>query len=170
MGSIGRIDSFENINDIEWHVLFTLNVMSGVRFTKLVLPYMKMAQWGRLIFIASEKAMDPGVNMSPYAMSKAAILSIAKSLANEVGKEGITVNSISPGVIATPAWDKEAQKNHLSREDYASQFCRNVFGNQPMGQPKDVASFVCYLCSEQARWMTGSNFRIDGGSVKTLQL
>lgn len=170
VGDIGNINSFENISTDEWHNLFKLNVMSGVNFTKDILPYMKKTCWGRIIFISSEKAIEPGVNMSHYAMSKAAILSIAKSLANEVGKDGITVNSISPGVVVTPAWDKGAKENNLNREEYASKFCRNVLPGQPIGKPEDVALLVCYLCSESARWITGSNFRIDGGSIKNIQL
>lgn len=170
VGSIGRIDSFDNISSDEWYSLFKLNVMSGINFTKFILPHMRKSQWGRIIFISSEKAIEPGTNMSHYAMSKAAILSIAKSLANEVGKDGITVNSVTPGVIVTPAWDQDAKKNNLNREEYASKFCHNVLTGQSIGQPEDVALLVCYLCSESARWITGSNFRVDGGSVKSMQL
>ena len=169
VGHIGNINSFENISTDEWHNLFKLNVMSGVIFTKAILPHMKKIDWGRIIFMSSERAVEPGVNMSPYAMSKAAILSIAKSLANEVGKNNITVNSITPGVIVTPAWDIDAKKNNLTREKHAAQFCPTVLTEQPIGKPEDVASLVCYLCSESARWITGSNFRVDGGSIKSTQ-
>lgn len=169
VGSIGNINSFDNINTSEWHNIFKLNVMSGVNFTKALLPHMRKISWGRIIFISSEKGVEPGINMSHYAMSKAAIISISKSLANEVGKDGITVNSISPGVIMTPAWDNGAYENNLSREEYASNFCHNVFTGQSLGKPEDVAFLVCYLCSESARWITGSNIRVDGGSIKSAQ-
>lgn len=170
VGHIGRVDAFEEIKTQEWHDLFNLNVMSGVHFTKAVLPHMRKALRGKIIFISSEKGIEPGVCMSHYSMTKAAILSLAKSLANEVGKDGITVNSISPGVIVTPSWDENAKNNNLTTEEYASKFCRNVFKGQPIGKPEDVAGLVCYLCSESARWITGSNFRIDGGSVQSMQL
>lgn len=170
VGGIGQIHAFEEISTHEWHDLFNLNVMSGVHFTQAVLPYMKKAHWGKIIFLSSEKGIEPGVFMSHYSMTKAAILSLAKSLANELGKDGITVNSISPGVIVTPSWDGDAKKNNLSTEDYAAKFCRNVLEGQPIGKPEDVAELVCFLCSESARWITGSNIRIDGGSVPSLQL
>ena len=166
VGRIGNLQAFERISPAEWYDLFTLNVMSGVHFSQATLPQMRKNRWGRIIFMASEKASEPGVHMSHYAMTKAAMVSIAKSLANEVGQDGITVNSISPGVILTPSWDSVASHSGQNREDYAAQFCRNVLPGQALGQPEDVATLVGYLCSEAARWITGSNFRVDGGSIK----
>ncbi len=168
VGKIGCINTFEDISAKQWHELFSLNVMIGVNFTRAILPQMRKNHWGRIIFISSEKAIEPGMYMPHYAMTKAALLSISKSLANELGKDGITVNSISPGVILTPSWDEDAKKSNLTREAYAAQFCHNVLPGQPLGNPRDVANLVCYLCSEQARWITGSNFRIDGGSISSV--
>ncbi|MCH9756336.1 MAG: SDR family oxidoreductase [Gammaproteobacteria bacterium] len=169
-GLIGRVDAFENINSDEWEHLFKLNVMGSVHLTKHILPSMKSNQWGRLLFLSSEKGIDPGSHMSHYAMTKAALLSITKSLANELGQYGITANSISPGVIVTPAWDEGAKAQGLTREAFAAQFCRNILQEHSLGQPEDVASLACYLCSDEARWITGSNIRVDGGSVQSLAL
>jgi NAD(P)-dependent dehydrogenase (short-subunit alcohol dehydrogenase family) len=170
VGQIGRLDAFENFNHDEWLSLFQLNVMSAVCFSQKVLSSMKRNKWGRICYISSEKAIEPGKGMAPYAMTKTALLSLAKSLANELGEYGITVNSITPGVIVTPAWDINAALQKLEREVFARQYCRNVFNTELLGQPTDVASLVCYLCSEYARWITGSNIRIDGGSVNSLAL
>jgi NAD(P)-dependent dehydrogenase (short-subunit alcohol dehydrogenase family) len=170
VGGIGRVAQFEEIHAKEWYEVFDLNVMSGVNFTKFALPVMKKKQWGRVVFVSSEKATEPGTCMSHYALSKAALLSLAKSLANEVGKEGITVNSVSPGVIVTPAWDESARQMGLSREECAAKFNRSVLTDAAFGKPEDVASLVCYLCSEAAHWVTGSNFRVDGGSLKNIQM
>ncbi|MDF1646624.1 MAG: SDR family NAD(P)-dependent oxidoreductase [Legionellaceae bacterium] len=169
-GLIGRVDAFENIGSDEWHDLFQLNIMGGVNLTKYVLPSMKSNQWGRLLFLSSEKSIEPGTHMSHYAMTKAALLSITKSLANELGPFNVTSNSISPGVILTPAWDKAAKHANTSREAFAAQYCRNVLQEKNLGQPEDVASLACYLCSDEARWITGSNIRVDGGSVQSLAL
>jgi 3-oxoacyl-[acyl-carrier protein] reductase len=170
VGSIGRIASFEQLNNEDWQDLFELNVMSGVLFTKKLLPAMKLNSSGRIIFLSSEKAVEPGVFMSHYSMTKAAVLSIAKSLANELGKYGITVNCVSPGVIPTPSWDLAAVQSGMTREAYAAQFCRNVFGAGQLGGAEDVAALVTFLCSEHARWITGSNLRIDGGSVQSINI
>lgn len=170
VGHIGRFDAFENFNTSDWQALFQLNVMSGVYFSQKVLSSMKRHQWGRILFISSEKAIEPGKGMTPYAMTKTAQLSLVKSLANELGEYRITVNSVSPGVIVTPAWDKNATEANLSREAFAKQYCRNVFKSEKLGQPKDVASLICYLCSEYGQWITGSNIRIDGGSVNSIAL
>lgn len=171
VGNIGKLSNFENFSSDEWLHLFKLNVMSGVILTKLVTPSMRDYQKGRVLFIASEKAIEPGFYLSPYSMTKAAILSVAKSLANELGKDGITVNCISPGVILTPAWDFNAQEMNMTRKDYAAKYCQNVLTNEAhLGMPFDVAMLACFLCSDLARWITGSNFRVDGGSVKSVQM
>lgn len=168
VGHIGRVDAFENFSSVDWHNLFQLNVMSGVSFSQKVLPSMKQNKWGRILFISSEKAIEPGQGMAPYAMTKTAQLSLVKSLASELGEYGITVNSVSPGVIITTAWDKNAAQANLSREAFAKQYCRNVFNTEKLGQPTDVGHLICYLCSEYAQWITGSNIRIDGGSVNSI--
>lgn len=170
VGSVGRVAGFEEIDGHEWRELFDLNVMSGVNFTKFTLPQMKKKQWGRIVFISSEKAIEPGTEMSHYALTKAALLSLTKSLANEVGKDGITVNSVSPGVIAMPAWDDTAKKQGLTREQCAAKYSKSVLTETAFGKPEDVATLVCYLCSEAAHWVTGSNFRVDGGSVQSIQM
>lgn len=169
VGLIGRVAPFEEISDSEWLELFELNVMSVVRLSRAVLPYMKRQQWGRILFISSERAIEPKTLLSHYAMTKAAILSITKSLANEIGKYGITVNSLSPGVILTTAWDENAKAQGKTSEQLATKFCNNVMPEGSLGKPDDVAEMVCFLCSERAGWMTGSNFRVDGGSIESIQ-
>lgn len=168
VGFVGRIVPFMELVDSDWLDLFILNVMSGVRFSKACLPAMQKNKWGRIIFISSEKAIAPGTRMSHYAMTKAAILAVAKSLANEVGVHNITVNSIAPGVILTPSWNDEAMEAGMKVEDYARQFSPDVLTQQPIGKPQDVAALVNFLCSEEARWITGTCMRVDGGSIKSV--
>lgn len=169
VGNIGRLSHFEDYTTDEWFYLFKLNVMSGVLLSKHLVPTMKKNLWGRIVFISSEKATEPGINLTPYAMTKAALLSIAKSLANELGEYNITVNSISPGVIITPAWDENAKAANMSTVDFAAKCCESVLPKMSLGMPLDVANLVSYLCSDHARWITGSNFRVDGGSIKSIQ-
>ncbi len=116
VGSIGRVDNFESFTRNEWINIFNLNVLCGITLINLLIPYMKQNNHGRVIFISSEKATEPGACIAPYAMTRAAILSVAKSLANEVGKDGITVNCVSPGVIVTPAWDADAKKSKFAKK------------------------------------------------------
>lgn len=164
---VARVEEFEaNV----WQRMFHLNVMSGVTLSKALMPTMKANKWGRIIFIASERGTEPKSHVAPYAMSKAAMLSVAKSLANELGRDAITVNCISPGVILTPSWDAAANAAAMSRDAYAQQFSDHVLASDLPGLPEDVASLACYLCSQQARWVTGSNFRVDGGSTKSMQI
>lgn len=168
VGSTERIVSFEELADQEWFDAFEINLMSGVRFTQAALPSMRQQQWGRIVFMSSERAIEPRTEMPHYAMAKAAVLSITKSLANTVGKDNITVNSVSPGVIPTPAFDNGARAAGMTREAFAALYCKNIMSKDAAGHPNDVAAMVCFLCSEQARWLTGSNFRVDGGSIPNI--
>ncbi len=168
VGLTGRLKPVTEVPDEEWLYLFELNVMSGVRFTQAVLPYLQAKKWGRIIFISSERGIEPRTHFAPYAMTKLALLSLTKSFANELGAWGITVNSVVPGVIPTPAFDHDAKIAGLSREAHAAQFCQSVL-EPGKGRPEDVASMVCYLCSEAAHWITGSAMRVDGGAVSNVQ-
>lgn len=170
VGGIKRVSSFQEYKLEEWQEIFNLNVLSAIYLTKAVIPLMQQSRWGRIIFLSSERAIQPGLYLAPYSMTKAALVSLAKSLANEYGKDGITVNSVSPGVILTPAWQEDANNATMPIEEYARQFCENVISKTNLGLPSDVATLICFLCSDLARWITGSNLRVDGGAVKSMQL
>lgn len=170
VGSTGRIVEFSELEEEEWLELFQLNVLSGVHFSRLALPWMQRNQWGRIIFLSSERASQPLTLMPHYSVSKSAILTLAKSLANSYGRDGITVNAVSPGAIPTPAWDKGANAEGLTREMLVDKHCPHVLKEGELGSPEDVASLITFLCSEKARWITGSNFRIDGGVCDSIQL
>lgn len=170
VAGIGRMGAFEEMPAEEWVDLFRLNVMSGVILAKELVAGMKEKKWGRIIFMSSERAIEPKKNLAAYSMTKAGILALAKGMSNELGEFGITVNCISPGVILTPSWDAGAAGANMRREDFAEQYSQHVLPSGKLGMPEDVAALVCYLCSDLARWMTGSNFRVDGGSIKNIQI
>lgn len=170
VGGVGQIGHFDIMSTEEWVDLFKLNVMSGLILTKHLKPMMQKNNWGRVIFLSSERAIEPKKNLAAYSMTKAAILSLAKSLSNELGEYGITVNCISPGVIMTPSWDKGASDANTSSIEFARQHSDHVLSKDKIGLPEDVANLVSFLCSDLARWITGSNFRVDGGSVKNIQI
>lgn len=171
-GGIGRVAEFAELSLEEWSAVYDLNVLSGVRFVKSCLPLMQAQQWGRIVFLASELATEPGTLMPHYAASKAAVLSFSKSLANSIGRYNITVNSIAPGVIPTPSFANSAAAEGMSISDYVAhlnQQGKSVLPKELNGDVGDVANVVAFLCSDEARWVTGSNFRVDGGSVKSIQ-
>ncbi|PHQ81247.1 MAG: short-chain dehydrogenase [Coxiella sp. (in: Bacteria)] len=169
VGGTGRVVGFEESTRDDWMDGFQLNVMSAVGFTQAVLPAMKAQQWGRLIFLSSEVAVKPGMIMAHYCTTKAAISCLTKELANEMGQFNITVNSVAPGVIPTPSWDGGAEAMGVTREEFAATYCQNIMGEGALGHVDDVAAQVCFLCSDHARWITGANHRVDGGSVPFVQ-
>ena len=170
VGGIGqRVVDFEKSSYTDWLDVYRLNVLSAVGFTQAVLPSMKKQKWGRVIFMSSEVAARPWTILPNYAVTKAAIACVAKSLANEVGQYNITVNSIAPGVTPTPSWEKSAVEAGMSTEAFAAQFDQSVMPDGDLGSVEDVAAQVCFLCSDAARWITGSNHRVDGGAVQAVQ-
>lgn len=169
IGFTGRLVTFENLDLTEWESIMRLNIISAVRFTKSVLPVMKQQHWGRIIFVASESAVQPDAEMPHYNLTKAGLLALSKSLANDLGENGITVNSVSPGPTVTPLWEKLAAEKNMPLDEFVKQFAESGARKLPMGRfgkPSDIAPVVAFLCSEQAGWITGSNYRVDGGSVK----
>lgn len=171
VGYPGRFVPFEALEVKEWHDLFNLNVMSGVHFCRAVIPSMKEQSYGRIIFISSESAVQPDAEMPHYNATKAAQLALAKSLANDMGQYGITVNSVLPGPTPTPAWEKMAKEIGISLDDMVSSFetsGKRILPAGRLGRPEDIAGVVAFLASDHASWVTGASWRVDGGSVKAI--
>jgi 3-oxoacyl-[acyl-carrier protein] reductase len=175
-GGIGRFGAFAELTDDEWLAVFQLNVMSAVRASRAAIPHMQRQKWGRIINISSESGTQPDPFMPHYNASKSALNSLTKSLSKAYGRDGILVNTVSPAFIRTPLVDEmlanQAKSRGLSSADEAEKiFVREfrpniVFGRA--GRPDETAGIVVFLASEQASLITGSNYRVDGGSVASL--
>jgi 3-oxoacyl-[acyl-carrier protein] reductase len=175
-GGVGRFGAFAELTDDEWLAVFQLNVMSAVRASRAALPHMQRQKWGRIINISSESGTQPDPFMPHYNASKSALNSLTKSLSKAYGADGILVNTVSPAFIRTPLVDEmlanQAKSRGLSSVDEAERvFVREfrpniVFGRA--GRPEETAGIVVFLASEQASFITGSNYRVDGGSVASL--
>ncbi len=136
---------------------------------------MRQAGWGRVILFGSEDAEQPYVDELPYCAAKAAILNLTKGLSKSYGKQGVLVNTVSPAFIQTPMTDammeKRSKKLGVSFDAAVESFLkeeRSTMVLQRRGQVEEVASLIAYLCSNQASFITGANFRVDGGSVATV--
>jgi 3-oxoacyl-[acyl-carrier protein] reductase len=174
-GGAGAMAAFGELTDDDWLQVFTLNVMSAVRATRAVLPYMQKQKWGRIINISSESGTQPDAFMPHYNASKSALNSLTKSLSKAYALDGILVNTVSPAFIMTPLLadllQKMAKEQGKTAEDATAQFLAT---NRPHieltrpGQSQEVASAVVFLASEQASFITGTNLRVDGGSVASI--
>jgi 3-oxoacyl-[acyl-carrier protein] reductase len=171
-GSVGKMGPFEDIPTEIYSSLYDLNVVSMVRLVKAVLPGMKAKKWGRIINISSENGLQPDPDMTPYNLTKAAILNFSKSLSKSLGAYNILVNSVSPAFIYTPLMADMmkdiAAKQRISPEEALQQFLVNKRPHIELkraGRIEEVGAAIAFLASEQASFITGTNLRVDGGSV-----
>lgn len=173
-GIYGPRDFFETGDDI-WTEFFEVNVMSGVRLSREYLPGMASRQWGRVIFISSESALNIPADMIHYGFTKTANLSVARGLAKRMAGTGVTVNSILPGPTLSEGVAemlKEAsERTGQTLEEVAADFVRE---NRPSSilqraaTTEEVANLVVYTASPLASATTGAALRVDGGVVDTI--
>jgi len=165
---------FAEIPDADWRRLFEVNVLSGVRLARLYLAGMQQRNWGRIIFISSESAIQIPIEMIHYGMTKMAQIAVARGLAESVAGTGITVNSVLPGptrsrgVVDFVA--ALAQAQGISIAQVEQDFFRNVRPTsliKRFATPEEVASLVAYVASPLAAATTGAALRVDGGVIKS---
>ena len=165
---------FEEIPDADWLRFFEVNVLSGVRLARLFLPAMKRANWGRIIFISSESAVQIPAEMIHYGMTKTAQLAVSRGLAEAVAGTGITVNSILPGPTRSRGVgdfvDALATAEGRSFDEFEKEFFAKVRPTsliKRFATPEEVASVVAYIASPLASATTGAALRVDGGIIKS---
>jgi NAD(P)-dependent dehydrogenase (short-subunit alcohol dehydrogenase family) len=165
---------FEEITDADWRRFFDVNVLSGVRLARLFLPGMRRRNWGRIIFISSESAVQIPAEMIHYGMTKTAQLAVSRGLAEAVAGTGITVNSILPGPTKSRGVgefvDSLAKAEGKSFEEFEKEFFEKFRPTsliKRFAKPSEVASLVTYIASPMASATTGAALRVDGGVVKS---
>jgi len=174
-GGVGAFAAFEDLSDEDWAQLFDFNVLSAVRFTRAVLPFMKKQKWGRIIQMSSESGTQPDAFMPHYNATKSAMNSLTKSLSKAYALDGILVNTVSPAFIMTPLvadmLTKMGNAKGQTLDETVKEFLEK---NRPHielkrpGTSEEVTGAVLFLASEEASFITGSNLRVDGGSVASL--
>ena len=165
---------FEEIPDADWRRFFDVNVLSGARLARLVLPAMRRANWGRIIFISSESGVQIPAEMVHYGMTKAAQIAVARGLAESVAGTGITVNSVLPGPTKSRGVgdfvDALAKEQGKSGAEFEKDFFAHVRPTSLLKRfstPEEVASMVAYVASPLSSATTGAALRVDGGTVKS---
>lgn len=166
---------FETITDADWEKFFQVNVMSGVRLSRHYLPAMRARNWGRILFVSSESALQIPAEMIHYGMTKTAQLAVARGLAESVAGTGITVNSLLPGptksegvggFVADLARSRGVDEATVERDFFhevrPSSLIRRFASTQ------EVAVMAAFLCSPAASATTGAAVRVDGGVVRAI--
>lgn len=152
---ITRDNLFMRMKDDEWGDVLRVNLEAAFRLSKASLRGMMKARWGRIINITSIVGVTGNPGQANYAASKAGLIGMSKSLAQEVASRGLTVNCIAPGFIETPMTDAltDEQKERLIPSIPAGR----------LGSPEDIAAAVVYLASNEAAYMTGQTLHVNGG-------
>lgn len=162
------------LGEQDWFQTIELNLIAPVRLDKLILPVMKEKQQGTIIHIASIQSKLPGQMTMPYSAAKAALTNYSKNLATQLGKDGIRVNTVSPGFTETEAAEKLIERmaadNEISYNSALKQLVEELGGIPLMrpAKPEEIANLVTFLSSDKASYITGVNYIIDGGVIKTL--
>jgi NAD(P)-dependent dehydrogenase (short-subunit alcohol dehydrogenase family) len=165
---------FEEIPDADWRRFFDVNVLSGARLARLVLPAMRRANWGRIIFISSESGVHIPAEMIHYGMTKAAQIAVARGIAESVAGTGITVNSVLPGPTRSRGVgdfvEQLAKEQGKSSAEFEKEFFASVRPTsliKRFATTQEVAAMVAYVASPLASATTGAALRVDGGAVKS---
>ena len=162
---IARHARFEDVHDEEWDAYWQLNVMSYVRAIRAALPHLREGG-GAIVNVSSTAGKRPSTGMPHYSVTKAAVLSLSRLVADLYAKEGIRCNAVTPGPTATEAWLGEG--GLADQQGERAEVLEKVGAGRPLGRlarPEEIAAVVVFLCSERASYVTGAAWSADGGTV-----
>ena len=162
---VARHARFDEVSDDEWDAYWQLNVMSHVRTIRAALPHLR-ARGGAIVNVSSTAGKRPSTGMPHYSVTKAAVLSLSRLVADLYAADGVRCNAVTPGPTATDAWlgDGGLADQQGDREEVLAK----VGAGRPLGrlaQPDEIAAVIVFLCSDRASYVTGAAWSADGGTV-----
>mgnify|MGYP005832778673 CR=1 FL=1 len=162
---------FEELQDSDWEAAYSLNLMSAMRLSRLVIPFMRKQRWGRIINLTSAAVKQPIDGLMLSNAVRAAVHGWAKSLSNELSSEGIMVNCVCTGFMRTERVEELARSMASARGVSPQEIIRGWEAQIPagrLGNPEELADLVAFLASERAGYITGASISIDGGYCRGL--
>ncbi len=166
--------TLEELSDSQWDETWQLNVMSFVRTIRAVLPEMKERGGGSIVNVSSTAGKRPSTSMPNYSVTKAAVLSLSRVVADLYASDGIRCNAVAPGPTATEAWlgpgglaDQQAERSGKTRDEVLA----SVGAGRPLGrlaEPEEIAGVIAFLCSDRSSYVTGAAWSADGGTVSII--
>ena len=162
---VARHARFEEVPDDEWDAYWQLNVMSYVRAIRASLPSLR-AGGGAIVNVSSTSGKRPSTGMPHYSVTKAAVLSLSRLVADLYARDGIRCNAVTPGPTATDAWLGEG--GLADQQGARDEVLAKVGAGRPLGRlarPEEIAAVIVFLCSDRASYVTGAAWSADGGTV-----
>jgi NAD(P)-dependent dehydrogenase (short-subunit alcohol dehydrogenase family) len=167
--------AFEDISDEEWMNILEVNVMSGVRLSRHYLPLMLKKDWGRIIFISSESALNIPAEMIHYGVTKTAQVALSRGLAETTAGSNVTVNTVLPGPTRSEGVEtfieKLAKDQNISPEQVEEEFFTQMRPSsliQRFAKTSEVAALVAFVASPVASAINGAALRVEGGVVRSI--
>jgi 3-oxoacyl-[acyl-carrier protein] reductase len=168
---VARQARFEDVDDAEWDEYWQLNVMSYVGAIRVAVPLFRRRGGGAIVNVSSSAGKRPSTAMPHYSVTKAAVLSLSRLVADLYAGDRIRCNAVAPGPTATEIWlgegglaDQQAARSGKTRDDVLAA----VGAGRPLGrlaEPHEIAAVIAFLCSERAAYVTGAAWSADGGTV-----
>ena len=161
-----EIHTWDDLTDEVWERSWQINVMSAVRALRATLPGMKERGTGAIVNVSSTAAKRPSLSMPEYSVTKAAMLSLSRLVADLYAKDGIRCNAVTPGPTATDAW--MGTGGLAEQQGSRDEILAKVGAGRPLGrlaEPEEIAAVIVFLLSERASYVTGAAWSADGGTV-----
>jgi 3-oxoacyl-[acyl-carrier protein] reductase len=162
------------VDDAQWQAAWDGNVMSSVRCIRAALPHLRDSRHAAIVNVSSTSGKRPSAGMPEYSVTKAALLSLSRLVADVHAGDGIRCNAVTPGPTRSPAWlapgglaDQTAAASGSDRE----QVLESVAAGRPlkrMAEPEEIAAVIAFLCSPRSSYVTGAAWSADGGTVPVI--
>jgi 3-oxoacyl-[acyl-carrier protein] reductase len=162
---------FDQMSDADWQGAFELTLLSTIRFIREVLPHMRRKRWGRILNIQSSSVKQPIAGLILSNGIRPGVAGVAKTLAAELGKDNILINTVCPGRILTDRLRSHMGGRARQEGKTFEEYLPTVTADIPLGRvgsPEEFASMVVFLASERASYVTGATIQVDGGLIRSI--
>jgi 3-oxoacyl-[acyl-carrier protein] reductase len=160
---------FLDLDDAKWQEGVESTLMNVVRLSRLVAPGMRLKRWGRIVHLTSLVAKQPEDELTISSTLRAGLCGLTKTMSNQLGPDGITVNAVLMGHVMTGRQehlaDLRSQQRGITREQYFDSVTEHI-PLRRIGAPREVGDVVAFLCSQRASYVTGTSIQVDGGIIR----